>query len=965
MNLIRALLLTDIVDSTRVAQELGDAAFAALSLAHDRASRDLLPHWRGREIDKTDGLLLLFESAADAVGYALAYHRSLVRLGLPFKARAGLHVGPVTLRPNSAADVALGAKPLEIEGINKPIAARVMALAHGGQTLLSEAARRQLGEGDDALRLQSHGHWRLKGLPEPLELFEVGEPGAPFMPPPDAAKAYRVVRQGDLWQPVREIKHSIPAEHDSFVGRHEPMQALAHNFEQGIRLVSVLGMGGTGKTRLVTHFGRHWLGEFGGGVWFCDLSKARGLDGIAYAVAQGLEVPLGTGDPVTQLGHAIAGRGDCLVILDNFEQVTRHAAETLGKWLDRAAEAHFLVTTREVLGLPGEQVLALAPLLPDEAAHLFLQRAKAAKPDFLPTTDDLAAIDPLVKLLDGLPLAVELAAARVRVMPARTLLARMRERFKLLVSSGGRVDRQATLRAVFDWSWELLTEPEKAALAQLSVFEGGLTLEAGEAVLDLSGCPQAAWPVDLLQSLVQKSFIYQVGDARFGLLVSVQEYAGEHLCTPHRYAGSGPDAALSAQTRHGAYFAGLEEGAATVGSFAELDNYVVACRRAVSRGDADMAATLLEGAWSALRLKGPFRVGSELAYQVLGSPALGTRAAARAQWVAGNAQQWCGLDAQACEHFTVALALARQCGDLQCAGHAMRHLGDLDVRAGRVDAARYHYGAAMAAARELRDLRIESDVHNGLGNFEERIGRIDDARTHYESALSLARVAGDRQREGSILGNLGSLYADEGRMDAAVTSHEAALAAARETGNLHLEGNSLCNLGMLYQLLGRPADAKPRLAAALSAARSLGHAQLECNVLCNLGIVFESLAVPEQAQSHYEAASAMARTLGDPGSEGQFLGYLGLLHARQARYEDGRRCLDAGQSLLIAVSEQIGLAVLLCSRAEAEHLAGDRATALAALAAADAISTEVGAGPASEIGISLARVRALVWPART
>ncbi len=960
MNLIRALLLTDIVDSTRVAQELGDAAFAALSLAHDRAARDLLPHWRGREIDKTDGLLLLFESAADAVGYALAYHRSLARLGLPFKARAGLHVGPVTLRPNSAADVALGAKPLEIEGINKPIAARVMELAHGGQTLLSEAARRQLGEGDNALRLQSHGHWRLKGLPEPLELFEVGEPGAPFMPPPDAAKAYRVVRQGDLWQPVREIKHSIPAEHDSFVGRHEPMHALAHNFEQGTRLVSVLGMGGTGKTRLVTHFGRHWLGEFGGGVWFCDLSQARGLDGIAHAVAQGLEVPLGTGDPVTQLGHAIAGRGNCLVILDNFEQVTRHAAETLGKWLDRAADARFLVTTREVLGLPGEQVLALAPLLPDEAAHLFLQRAKAAKPDFLPTADDLAAIDPLVKLLDGLPLAVELAAARVRVMPARTLLARMRERFKLLVSSGGRVDRQATLRAVFDWSWELLTEPEKAALAQLSVFEGGLTLEAGEAVLDLSGGPQVAWPVDLLQSLVQKSFIYQVGDARFGLLVSVQEYAGEHLCTPHRYAGSGPDAALSAQTRHGAYFAGLEKSRTLSGQGTDLANFVTACRRAVSRNDTGMAVTLLERAWESLKLQGPFRVGSELASQVLAMHALGGAAAARAQWVAGNAMQWCGRYAEAHPHFEVALALARSSGEPHCAARALRNLGDLDIRAGRTDEARAHYGAAMESARALRDGQIESDVHNGLGNLDEALGRIEDARAHYETALTLARDCGDRQREGSILGNLGLLSADQGRMEEALVRHEAALTAAREAGNLRLEGSSLCNLGMLLQLLGRAAQAQPRLAAALATARALGYAQLESNVLCNLGIVYESLARPEQAQAHYEAALNLARMLGDTGSEGQFLGYLGLLHARQSRHALGRECLDAGQALLSAVSEQIGLAVLLCSRAEAEHLAGDSAAALLTLMAADAIGAEVGAGPESEIGLSLARVRALV-----
>mgnify|MGYP003693900285 CR=1 FL=1 len=218
-----------------------------------------------------------------------------------------------------------------------------------------------------------------------------------------------------------------------------------------------------------------------------------------------------------------------------------------------------------------------------------------------------------MKLLEGLPLAIELAAARVRVMPPRTLLLRMSERFKLLSSAGGRVDRQATLRAVFDWSWDLLSLPEKAALAQLSVFEGGFTLESVEGILDLSAYDNAPWPMDALQSLVQKSLVRQVTDDRFDLLVSVQEYAAEHLRTAGRYAGSGPAALLAAEARHGAYFAGLDEKAAIADACAELDNFVVACRRAAARGDADMAASTLEGAWAGLSLRGPFRVGVELA----------------------------------------------------------------------------------------------------------------------------------------------------------------------------------------------------------------------------------------------------------------------------------------------------------------------------------------------------------------
>ena len=195
----RALLLTDVVDSTQLAERLGDAAAAELGAAHDRVARDLLRAWRGREIDKTDGMLMLFEQAADALGYALAYHGALAGLGVPLTARAGLHVGDVILRANSPEDVAHGAKPLEVEGIAKPIAARVMSLALGGQTLLTAEARAALGE--TALRVQSHGFWRIKGIAEPVELFEAGDEQAPFTPPPDSAKVYRVVWRDGLWLP--------------------------------------------------------------------------------------------------------------------------------------------------------------------------------------------------------------------------------------------------------------------------------------------------------------------------------------------------------------------------------------------------------------------------------------------------------------------------------------------------------------------------------------------------------------------------------------------------------------------------------------------------------------------------------------------------------------------------------------------------------------------------------------------
>ncbi len=183
MSQAKALLLTDLVDSAALASRLGDAALGALSAAHDRVARDLLRQFGGREIDKTDGFLLLFDEATHALAYAIAYHRALAALPVPLQARAGLHVGEITLRETPADDVARGAKPFEVDGVSKPIAARVMSTALGGQTLITAPALAALGA--HGRRVVSHGHWRVKGLPEPIELFESGDDAAPFRPPPD------------------------------------------------------------------------------------------------------------------------------------------------------------------------------------------------------------------------------------------------------------------------------------------------------------------------------------------------------------------------------------------------------------------------------------------------------------------------------------------------------------------------------------------------------------------------------------------------------------------------------------------------------------------------------------------------------------------------------------------------------------------------------------------------------------
>ncbi len=956
MSAVRALLLTDLVDSTQLAASIGDVAAAELSAGHDRVARDLLRRHHGREIDKTDGMLMLFEQAADAAAYAVAYHAALAALPVPLKARAGLHVGPVILRANSAEDVAHGAKPLEVEGLAKPTAARIMSLAIGGQTLLSAEARAVLGDGP--LRLQSHGHWRIKGITEPVELFELGDEHAPFTPPPDSDKVYRVVRGEELWMPLREVRHDLPAERDAFVGREQVLSDLARRFDAGARLVSLLGIGGAGKTRLALRFARTWLGDHPGGVWFCDLAPARDLDGLLHAVAQGLDVPLGKEDPVVQLGHAIAGRGRCLLILDNFEQISRHAEATLGRWLDRAVEARFLVTTREVLGLPGEQALALAPLTLDDAVTLFMRRAASARHDFAAGAAEQAAVVRLVQLLDRLPLAIELAAARVRVMPPSALLARMGQRFKLMASLGGRQDRQSTLRATFDWSWDLLSDAEKSALAQLSVFEGGFTLEAAEAVLDLSSIDGAPWVVDLVHSLVDKSLVRPIGGSRFDLLTSVQEYVAEQLQRDGQFPGSGGNARAKAEHAHCAYFAGLDAASATAHGCVEIDNLVAACRRALRLGDASLSTATLENAWEALDLRGPFRVGIDLAEAAL-SLATAVTNRARVHVVAMRASRACGLRAQEELHADAALRAARAARNRAAEAQAQRFLVALLAEAGRADDARAAAAQAVLVADAADDAELRCAAHNALGSLLMDHGAFDEARLHYEQALRIARAAGLARWEGGVLGNLGNLEIDLSRTAEARANIGAAIDVARRVGDLRFAGNNLSNLGWLEHLAGRTDVAQAHFDTALSIAREIGHRQLECIVLGNLGVALDGQRRSAEALLRLEQALAVARELQDRRCEGQFLGYLGLALAHVSRFAESRSGLDAGESLLAEMSDPFSLAVLLCARAEVEHLAGCAGAARAYFERAASLAQGLAIGASSELGLALARAQSV------
>jgi predicted ATPase/class 3 adenylate cyclase len=971
---VRALLFTDVVDSTRMVERLGDPRAAEVWAEHDRRARDLLALHRGREIGRADGFFLLFDDPADAARYALAYHQALA--GLALTARVGIHVGPVTLRENPPEDIARGAIGTEVEGLTTPLTARVMALARGGQTLLSAAARNALGDVRlEGAQIARHGHYRFKGIEEPVEIFELGVcDSSPLSPPTDVDKAYRVVRAGDFWRPVREVRHNLPAERDAFVGRTAELRALAARLDTGTRLVTVLGPGGTGKTRFVRRFGRTWLGDWPGGVYFCDLSEARTRDGIFFAVASALEVPLGKEDPVVQLGHAIAGRGRSLVILDNFEQVVEHAPATLGVWLDHAPDAAFVVTSRERLHLPGEEVFPVEPLsLEMDAVELFAARARAQKPDFTLDGSSRAAVAEIVRLLDGLPLAIELAAARVRVLSPAQIVARMRDRFNLLAGARGAGARQATLRAAIDWSWDLLVPWEQSAFAQCSIFDGGFTLEAAEAVLDLSASPDAPPVIDAIQALLDKSLLrtwhpkatgrLDMAEPFFGMYLSLHQYASEKL---HAF---GERASGDTEQRHGRYFAGFGSDQALDAQLThggvlrrqmlamELDNLVSACRRAIERREPDLSAACFLAAWTVLEAQGPYDLAAALGRQVAALDGLAPHHISRVLMATAHALRTVGQVDAANAVLDQALAVARQSQDRRAEAMAMRHLAMARHRDGHVDEAHQHFGMALDLLARLNDRPGRGVLLANLANLQMERGLMAEARASYDAALALHREVGNRAAEGIALGNLATLHHELGHAAEARVAYDNALLIHREAGSLLQEAITLCNLGILVNQQGDRSEAAAHYHAALKIHREIGNRRGEGVVLGQIGDLCRALGEFEPARVHYEEALRVHREVGNRHFEGAVLADLGAMLVAQGQVDAGLRAMETGERLLRQVDDPLTLAKLLCMKGSAAWAGGHADAARSALAEAESISARLGAAPASDLGQQIETLR--------
>ena len=512
------LLFTDIEGSTRLLQRAGDA-YPSLLDEHRRVLRAAFSSHDGVEVDaQGDAFFVAFASAQDAAAAAVAAQQALAGHDWPdnreIRVRIGLHTGEPT---------AVGGRYV---GLAVHQGARVMAAGHGGQVLVSESTRALL---DDRFQARDLGEHRLKDLAGPHHLYQLLVEGLPADFPP--------------LKTLENRPTNLPVLANALIGRSRELketQALLARDE--VRLLTLTGAGGTGKTRFALQIAAEQLEEFANGVFFVSLAPIRDWELVVPTIAQTLGLREQPGETRLETLTEYLRDKQLLLLLDNFEQVVPAAPEISGL-LAAAPEINVLVTSRTRLRLSGERTYPVPPLeLPNpeqlvdagalmeyEAVRLFVERAQAATSDFAVTDVNVQAVAEICIRLDGLPLAIELAAPRVRALPAPALLRRLDQRLRLLTGGAQDVDeRQRTLRATLEWSYDLLLDSEKVVFAELGTFIGGCRLEAAEAVCD----PRGELGLELLgslESLVEKSLLLQRadpdGEPRFWMLETIREFA--------------------------------------------------------------------------------------------------------------------------------------------------------------------------------------------------------------------------------------------------------------------------------------------------------------------------------------------------------------------------------------------------------------------------------------------------------
>ncbi|MDQ4077920.1 MAG: tetratricopeptide repeat protein [Chloroflexota bacterium] len=828
-------LFTDVVGSTVLWEQHPEGMRQAMR-QHDGLVEQVVEAHGGQVVrprGEGDSRFAVFARAGDAVAAAYALQQALYAepwpLPVPLRVRMALHTGETELRAN------------DYYGSDVNRAARLRALAHPGQTLLSLATVRLASDAlPEGASLRDLGQHRLKDLTQPEHIFQLVVPGLPADFPP--------------LQSLGARPHNLPLLPTPLIGRQQELTALVELLEREmVRLVTVTGPGGMGKTRISLQVAAELLDDFPDGVFFVDLAPISDPALVIPTIAHTLHLQESGVEPLTEILKGYLRDKALLLVLDNFEQVVE-SAPLVAELLAACPTVEVLATSREPLQIRGEQTFPLPPLALPELTHsspaseervaslaqvpavaLFVQRAQAVKPSFVLTPDNVDAVAEICRWLDGLPLAIELAAARIKLFAPQALLARFVKAAggTLHLLTGGARDlpaRHQTLRDTIAWSYHLLAPSEQALFRRLGVFVGGATFEAVEAVCNQAGDLEVD-ALDGLASLLDKSLLQQReqadGEPHFFLLRTIQAYALEQL------EASGESQAL--RQAHAHYYLALSEEAephltgAEQASWLERlelehDNLRTALRWSEESGDAELGLRLAGALWRFWMTRGYLSEGRAWLERVLSNqPAEQTVTRAK----------------------------------------ALHGLGTLAIAQSDYEVARAHLEESLMIRRMLGDKYGIAVSLNNLGLVALEQGDPSAARPLYEESLALSHELGDREGVAMTLHNVGVVTYAQGDILGARALYEESLALQRQLGNQYGVANSLNNLGLISWEQGRLAEARVLLEECLTISRALGNKPSMAVTLHILGTIAGDQGDYDRARFLLEESLALRQEMGD------------------------------------------------------------------------------------------------------
>jgi predicted ATPase/class 3 adenylate cyclase len=862
-------LFTDVEGSTRLLQELGDG-YPAVRDEHAAILRRAIRDQDGVEVStEGDSFFAAFASPVAAVAAAVAAQRGLAAHrwppGHPVRVRMGLHTGEGVLGGDNYV------------GIDVNRSARIAGAAHGGQVIVSGATRSLVEHALPAgASLRDLGEHRLKDLNLPMHLNDLVIEGlaADFLPPRTLD-----ARPGNL-----------PAPLTSFVGREREI-AESRRLLGRARLLTLTGAGGTGKSRLALQVAAGLADRYRDGAFLAELSSVTDPALVPSVLAQALRVPEVPGRPILAALRDHLRDKRLLLVADNFEQVT-DAGPVVEELLAAAPGLTVLVTSRAPLSLRGEQELVVPPLTlpgpgptPDleaigrvEAVRLFTERAQAVRPGFELTEQNAPAVAEIATRLDGLPLAIELAATRTKVLTPAQLLPRLQRRLTLL-TGGARTlpDRQRTLRGAIAWSYDLLAAPERRLFARLSVFAGGWTLASAEAV----GDPEALGldPLQGLTSLVDQSLVTRAEaagrDPRFTMLETIREFGRERLAATgelepvaRRHAGHFLALAVAAEP----HLAGAAQGEWLDRCEQEHANLRAALRWAVEAAETDRAQEAAGAIWRFWQQRGHLTEGRRWLEELLALPSGQGPTPARAKALAGaGGIAWWQEDIAAARGFYgEALAIERTLGDPAGVAQAL-----------------YNQAFVVAAG----------------GDFDGAFGLFEESR-------ELARQAGDEPAVARAEWMLAIRDLAAGAWDRPLAIAEQAVDRWRRIGDRLQMGDGLVWLAVVYARAGRPADARSAVGEALRLFREVDSPMGILSVILGLSYLARWEGRYQDAVRLAGAAESLRDQFGGRPPLDFLAGFVGDPEAEArarlpedvaaAAWEDGRR-LSVDAALAAAV----------------------------------------------------------------